>query len=117
MAVHPDDPPWGIFGLPRIITGAESYRRMLRIQDSTANGITLCTGSLGANPENDLPAIAAEFCRYIPFVHLRNIRITGARCFEETAHPSGAVRWIFTRSSVLLYETALTGTFAPITAE
>lgn len=89
MAVHPDDPPWGIFGLPRIITGPESYRRMLRIQDSTANGITLCTGSLGANPENDLPAIAAEFCRYIPFVHLRNIRITGTRCFEETAHPSG----------------------------
>lgn len=88
MAVHPDDPPWGIFGLPRIITGAESYRRMLRINDSSANGITLCTGSLGANPENDLPAIAAEFCSHIPFVHLRNIRITGTRCFEETAHPS-----------------------------
>lgn len=89
MAIHPDDPPWGIFGLPRIITGAESYRKMRRISDSPANGITLCTGSLGADPANDLPALAAEFCDRIPFVHLRNILRTGERCFEEVPHPSG----------------------------
>lgn len=89
MAIHPDDPPWGIFGLPRIITGAESYRKMRRINDSPANGITLCTGSLGADPANDLPALAAEFCDAIPFVHLRNILRTGERCFEEVPHPSG----------------------------
>lgn len=88
MAIHPDDPPWGVFGLPRIITGEESYRRMLSINDSKANSITFCTGSLGANPENDLPKLAAEFCEYIPFVHLRNIKITGYRCFEESPHPS-----------------------------
>ena len=88
LAIHPDDPPWGIFGLPRIITGAESVRRMFSIVDSPSNGLTLCTGSLGANPENDLPGMAEEFARRIPFVHLRNIRITGPRCFEEAPHPT-----------------------------
>lgn len=88
LAIHPDDPPWGIFGLPRIITGAESVRRMFSIVDSPSNGLTLCTGSLGANPENDLPGMADEFARRIPFVHLRNIRITGPRCFEEAPHPT-----------------------------
>ncbi len=88
LAIHPDDPPWGIFGLPRIITGAESVRRMFSIVDSPSNGLTLCTGSLGANPENDLPGMAEEFARRIPFAHLRNIRITGPRCFEEAPHPT-----------------------------
>lgn len=88
LAIHPDDPPWGIFGLPRIITGADSVRRMAGISDSPANGLTLCTGSLGANPANDLPAMAREFAGRIPFVHLRNIRLTGDRCFEEAPHPS-----------------------------
>ena len=88
MAIHPDDPPWGIFGLPRIITGVGSYRRMMEINDSPANGITLCTGSLGASGENDVAAIADEFAEHIPFVHLRNILRTGDRCFKETAHPS-----------------------------
>ena len=88
MAIHPDDPPWGIFGLPRIITGADSYRRMRKISDSPSNGITLCTGSLGANVENDVAAIAEEFADRIPFVHLRNILCTKERCFTETAHPS-----------------------------
>lgn len=88
LAVHPDDPPWGIFGLPRIITGAENVRRMFAIADSPANGLTLCTGSLGADPENDLPAMAEEFAQRIPFAHLRNIRRTGPRQFEEAPHPT-----------------------------
>ena len=89
MAIHPDDPPWGIFGLPRIITGLESYRKMLKINDSTRNGITLCFGSLGADPQNDIENIIKEIgCKYIHFVHARNIKITGERCFEESAHPS-----------------------------
>ena len=53
MAIHPDDPPWGMFGLPRIITCAENYRRFLNIVPDAHNGLTFCTGSLGANPEND----------------------------------------------------------------
>ena len=88
MAIHPDDPPWGIFGLPRIITGAASYRRMKEINPSRANGITLCMGSLGADPANDLPAIAAEFGERVHFVHARNVKWTGERCFEEAPHPS-----------------------------
>ncbi len=86
MAIHPDDPPWGIFGLPRIITGAESYRKMHAINPSRRNGITFCTGSLGANPGNDLIAMIKEFGDKIHFFHARNIKITGQRCFQETGH-------------------------------
>lgn len=88
LAIHPDDPPWGIFGLPRIITGADSVRRMFALADSPANGLTMCTGSLGANPANDLVGMAAEFAPRIPFAHLRNIKWTGERRFEEAPHPS-----------------------------
>ncbi len=88
MAIHPDDPPWGIFGLPRIITNAENLRRFLSIVDSPDNSLTFCTGSLGASAANDLPAMAAEFCDRIAFVHLRNILRTGERQFEEVAHPT-----------------------------
>lgn len=88
MAIHPDDPPWGMFGLPRIITGAENIRRFLDIVPDVHNGLTFCTGSLGANPDNDLAAMAGEFANRIHFAHLRNIKITGERQFEEVAHPS-----------------------------
>ncbi len=88
MGIHPDDPPWGIFGLPRIITGADNIKRFLSLVDSPANGITLCTGSLGVARENDLSEIAEIAKGRIPFVHMRNIKITGERDFEETAHPS-----------------------------
>lgn len=88
MAIHPDDPPWDIFGLPRIITGYESYARMKEIEPSTANGITLCLGSLGANPANRIAAIAREYADRIHFVHARNVKWTGDRSFEEAPHPS-----------------------------
>ena len=88
MAIHPDDPPWGIFGLPRIITGDESYARMAEICPSIYNGITLCTGSLGADPNNDLAALARKYAERIHFVHARNVKITGERCFEEAPHLS-----------------------------
>ena len=87
MAIHPDDPPWGIFGLPRIITGRESYRRLFDIVPSKYNGITFCTGSLGANKDNDLPAMIREFGDRIYFAHLRNIKVSD-RHFSETAHKS-----------------------------
>ena len=87
MAIHPDDPPWGIFGLPRIITGRESYRRLFDIVPSKYNGITFCTGSLGANKDNDLPAMIREFGDRIYFAHLRNIKVSD-RNFNETAHKS-----------------------------
>ena len=88
LAIHPDDPPWGMFGLPRIITGEKSIERLFSIVDVKNNGLTLCTGSLGANPENDLVDIASSFADRIHFLHLRNIKRTGVRQFEEVGHPT-----------------------------
>ncbi|MBQ9940950.1 MAG: mannonate dehydratase [Clostridia bacterium] len=88
MAIHPDDPPWGIFGLPRIITTKENIRRFFDIVPEKNNGLTLCTGSLGANPGNDLIETATEFADRIHFLHLRNIKYTGIRKFEEVGHPT-----------------------------
>lgn len=90
MAIHPDDPPWEIFGLPRIITDQTALERLCSIYDSPANGIALCFGSLGCNPKNNLPEIAKVFARKnrINFVHARNVHISGERSFEESAHLS-----------------------------
>lgn len=87
MAIHPDDPPWGIFGLPRIIRDIDSLKKLLKLVDSPANGLTFCTGSLGANLENDLPAMIREVGDRIYFAHLRNIKVDGNR-FNETSHLS-----------------------------
>jgi len=90
MAIHPDDPPWPIFGLPRIITGGPALDRLASVVDSPANGVTHCTGSLGADPSNDLPSIARSLGARgrIHFAHCRNVRITGPRQFHEAPHPS-----------------------------
>jgi mannonate dehydratase len=90
MAIHPDDPPWSIFGLPRIITDAAALERLIDLVDSPANGVTFCSGSLGADPRNDLPAIVRRIGTRgrIHFAHCRNVAITGPRAFHETPHPS-----------------------------
>jgi mannonate dehydratase len=90
LALHPDDPPWPILGLPRIITDAAALDRLLALVDRPANGITFCTGSLAANPENDLPAMARRFAAAgrIHFAHCRNVRVIGPHRFHETPHPS-----------------------------
>ncbi|MGF7030962.1 mannonate dehydratase [Paenibacillus mucilaginosus] len=86
MAIHPDDPPWPIFGLPRIMTGRENFRRLLKQVDSPSNGLTLCSGSLGANPSNDIPAMVREFADRIPFAHIRNVKVYENGDFIETSH-------------------------------
>ena len=90
LGIHPDDPPWSIFGLPRIIVDGDALRRLIHINDSPANGLSLCTGSLGASPSNNIPALVEEFSGQdrIAFMHVRNIHIDGAKKFHETAHPS-----------------------------
>ncbi|MEJ6950370.1 mannonate dehydratase [Natronospora cellulosivora (SeqCode)] len=92
MAIHPDDPPWSIFGLPRIITNKENLERLLNLYDSPNNGLALCTGSLGVNPDNDIPKLVRYFGakERIHFAHIRNIKITGEKSFEESAHLSSA---------------------------
>lgn len=87
MAIHPDDPPWDIFGLPRIIKDRESLKKLLELVPSKYNGLTFCTGSLGASSKNDLPAMIREFGDRIYFAHLRNVNVVDNH-FNETAHES-----------------------------
>ena len=89
MAIHPDDPPWSIFGLPRIITDKAAVERLLAMVPSKYNGLTLCTGSLGASPDNDMVEIIKAAGDRIYFAHLRNVRINN-QWFKETAHESNA---------------------------
>ena len=90
MAIHPDDPPWPVFGLPRIITGKENLERFVKLVDSPYNGLTLCSGSLGANPNNNIPEIVRHFGAMgrIHFGHVRNLRFVGDRVFHEVSHLS-----------------------------
>ena len=79
LAIHPDDPPWDIFGLPRIITGKANLERFLRLVDSPANGITFCTGSLGCTSNNDIVDMIRTFGKRIHFAHLRNVKWDGEK--------------------------------------
>jgi mannonate dehydratase len=90
MAIHPDDPPRPIFGLPRIVKDRDDLARILKIVDTPTNGLTLCSGSLGAGPQNDVEALVREFggMGRIHFAHIRNVKITPEGDFEETAHLS-----------------------------
>lgn len=86
MAIHPDDPPWPIFGLPRIITNQANIRRMLKLIDSPYHGVTFCSGSLGSNSSNNLVDMIKEFAERIPFAHVRNIKVYENGDFIETSH-------------------------------
>ncbi len=86
MAIHPDDPPWPIFGLPRIIRSRNQIKKFLELVDSPYNGLTLCTGSLGPNLLNDIPAIIREFHEHIHFAHIRNVKVFENGDFIEVSH-------------------------------
>ncbi len=90
MAIHPDDPPYPIFGLPRIITDENNLDRMLSIVDSPANSLCLCTGSLGCAKSNDIPKMVEKYAKAdrIAFMHIRNVKIMDDGSFEERAHLS-----------------------------
>lgn len=87
LGIHPDDPPWSIFGIPRVVKDRSDLRFIVDAVDSRANGLALCVGSLGANPTNDLVGLVHEFAERIHFVHARNVKHSGYRQFYETAHP------------------------------
>ena len=89
MAIHPDDPPFPIFGLPRVVTCAEDAEAILAGHPSPANGLTLCTGSYGAGSRNDLPAMATRFASDIHFAHLRNVTKEADGSFHEAEHLDG----------------------------
>lgn len=95
LALHPDDPPWPVAGLPRIITSGDAFERVIDLVDHPANGVTLCTGSLGADPQEarNLPETARRLGKRgrIHFVHGRNVKTTGEQAFHESVHPFGDV--------------------------
>ena len=88
MAIHPDDPAWPVFNLPRIITGKEAILKMLKAVDKPYNGITLCMGSLGTNLNNDIPDIIRSCKGRVHFAHIRNLHHFAPGVFEEAAHLS-----------------------------
>ena len=91
LCIHPDDPPYPVLGMPRILGCADDIRWLRNANKSLRNGLTFCTGSLSGRRENDLPAIAAEFADSIHFVHLRNTQHLSDRSFYESGHLYGSL--------------------------
>jgi len=89
LAIHPDDPPFSLFGLPRVVSTAEDIRKILGNVDDDANGLTLCVGSLTSRPDNDVVAMAKEFAPRIQFAHLRNVDRDTDGSFVESDHLEG----------------------------
>ena len=90
LAIHPDDPPWSLFGLPRVVSTAADVRAILTACDTLANGLTFCVGSFGAHADNDLLSMAREFGARIHFVHLRQVTRERDGSFHEAEHLAGS---------------------------
>ncbi|MDB5326094.1 MAG: uxuA [Phycisphaerales bacterium] len=91
LAIHPDDPPFPMFGLPRIVGDEDGLRQIIQAVDSPSNGITFCTGSLGARPGNDLPGMLKRLGHRVHFLHLRNVKREPDGSFFEDDHLAGDV--------------------------
>lgn len=90
LAIHPDDPPFPLYGLPRVVSTADDLRAILAGYDAPANGLTFCVGSLGSRGDNDLPEMAQEFGPRIHFLHLRQVQREPDGSFHEAEHLSGS---------------------------
>ena len=113
MAIHPDDPAWPVFGLPRIMTCKENLLRLVTMVDSPCNGVTLCTGSLGSNPNNDIVDIIKSLKGKIHFAHVRNIKHLGKGKFDEAAHLSSDGSLDMYAIMKTLYEIGFNGIVRP----
>jgi mannonate dehydratase len=101
MGIHPDDPPRPLFGLPRIVSNEDDLAFLLDACPSEANGLTFCTGSLGAGQTNDVPAMAKRFAEHIHFVHLRNVAKDPDGSFMEADHLGGDVDMVSVVTTLL----------------
>ena len=113
MAIHPDDPAWPVFNLPRIINNKENILKLLNAVDSKFNGLTLCTGSLGSNPDNDICDIIKTTKGRVHFAHIRNLRHHSPGKFEEAAHLSRDGSMDMYKIMKTLYETGFDGPIRP----
>ena len=113
MAIHPDDPAWPVFGLPRIVTDKASLQRIMQLVDNPHNGVTLCTGSLGSSPQNDIPDIIRSLKGRIHFAHIRNVRRNAPGDFEECAHLSSDGSLDMYAIMKAFYETGFRGPVRP----
>lgn len=104
MAIHPDDPPMPLFGLPRIVSTHEDLKTILQLVNSPANGITFCTGSLGSRRDNHLPNMTQELAGRINFVHLRNVHHTSEGCFTEVNHLAGDIDIYSIMKSLIIHQ-------------
>lgn len=101
LAIHPDDPPQPILGLPRVVSTAQDLHWLFESVASSANGLTLCTGSLGSRRDNDLPAVARNFADRIHFAHLRNVAVEDDGSFIESDHLAGDVDMVAVIEAIL----------------
>ena len=133
MAIHPDDPAWSVFGLPRIINNKANIEKMLKAVDNVHNGLTFCSGSFGTNPENDLPDMIRSFAGRVHFAHVRNLQFNsfchddgsavkawtgkdipvGQPDFEEAAHLSSDGSFDMYEIVKALYESGFNGPIRP----
>ena len=113
MAIHPDDPAWSVFGLPRIIINQQNILRMMQMVDNPHNGVTFCSGSYGTNLENDLPGMIRSLKGRIHFAHVRNLKFNSPTDFEEAAHLSSDGSFDMYEIMRALYETGFDGPIRP----
>lgn len=113
MAIHPDDPAWSVFGLPRIIINKENILRMMHMVDNSHNGVTFCSGSYGTNLENNLPDMIRSLKGRIHFAHVRNLKFNSPTDFEESAHLSSDGSFDMYEIMKALYEIGFDGPIRP----
>ena len=113
MAIHPDDPAWSVFGLPRIINNEKNILKMMNAVDDVHNGVTFCSGSYGTSLENDLPHMIRALKGRIHFAHVRNLRFISPTNFEESAHLSSDGTFDMYEIVKALYETGFDGPIRP----
>ncbi|MDF2513386.1 MAG: mannonate dehydratase [Herbinix sp.] len=113
MAIHPDDPAWNVFGLPRIIKNKKNILRMMEMVDNPHNGVTFCSGSYGTNLENDLPDMIRGLKGRIHFAHVRNLKFNSPSDFEESAHLSSDGTFDMYEIMKALYEIGFEGPIRP----